>query len=88
MDELCVYKKCEQNVMIFLILYVDGNDVGMLSTIKIYLVNYFDMKDLREASYILEVKLLRDRRNKMLGLSQAAYINKILVKFAMHNFKK
>ena len=38
------------------------------------------MKDLGEASYILGIKLLRDRRNKVLGLTQTSYIDKILVK--------
>ena len=38
-------------VVAFLVLYVDdilliGNDVGMLSTIKVWLANTFDMKDL------------------------------------------
>ena len=61
-------------MVMFLILYVDdilliGNDVGALSTIKILLANYFDMKDLGEASYILGIKLLRDRQNEILGLS-------------------
>ena len=46
------------------------------------------MKDLGVASYIIGIKLLRDRWNKMLGLSQAAYIDKIFIKFAMHNSKK
>ena len=47
-------------------------------------VNYhFDMKDLEEASCILGIKLLRDPRDKILGLSQAVYIDKILVKFAI-----
>ena len=37
--------------MAFLVLYVDdilliGNDVGMLSTIKVWLANTFDIKDL------------------------------------------
>ena len=40
------------------------------------------MKDLGEANYILGIKLLQDRRNKMLGLSQAAYIDKIIFMFA------
>ena len=48
---------------VFLILYIDdilliGNDVGALSTIKFWLANRFDMKDLGEASYILRIKLL------------------------------
>ena len=40
MDEPCVYKKHEENVVVFLVLYVDdilliGNDIGVLSTVKI-----------------------------------------------------
>ena len=46
------------------------------------------MKDLGEASHILEIKLLRDHQKKMLGLSQASYINQILVRFSMQDSKK
>ena len=46
------------------------------------------MKDLGEASYILGIKLLRDRKNRLLGLSQASYIDKMLSKFGMENSKK
>ena len=46
------------------------------------------MKDLGEVSYILRIKLLRDRKNKMSALSQSSYIEKILVKFNMHDSKK
>ena len=56
--------------------------IWALFTIKIWLENYFDMKNLGQASYILWIKLLQDRQNKMLGLSQTAYIDKILVMFA------
>lgn len=39
MDEPCVYKKCQDKIVIFLMMYVDilliGNDVGTLSTIGI-----------------------------------------------------
>ena len=45
------------------------------------------MKDLGEASYILGIKLLRDRKNKILTLSQAVYIGKVLGRFSMENFK-
>ena len=45
------------------------------------------MKDLGEASYILGIKLLQDRKNKTLALSQAVYIDKILTRFSMENFK-
>ena len=46
------------------------------------------MKDLVEANYILGVKLLRDRKNKVLALSQALYIDKILARFNMENSKR
>ena len=41
-DESCVYKKRSRNVVVFLVLYVDdilliGNDVGVLSSLKVWL---------------------------------------------------
>ena len=77
----------------FLVLYVDdilliGNDVGVMSSVKVWLSSQFDMKDLGEANFILGIKLWRDRKNKMLGLSQVGYIDKILERFSMQNSKK
>ena len=47
------------------------------------------MKDLGEASHILGIKLLCDRQGRMLGLSLATtYIDQILARFNMQNFKK
>ena len=65
-----------------------GNDVGMLSSIKIWLSSQFQMKDLGDVSYVLSIKLMRDRKNRRLALSQASYIEKILVRFNMQNSKK
>ena len=67
--------------MCFLVLYIDdilfiGNDVAVLSIVKVCLASTFDMKDLGEASYILRIKIIRDRKRKIMGLSQATYINK------------
>ena len=64
-NEPCVYKRSSENVTVFLILYVDdiliiGNDVGTLSSVKVWLSKQFDMKDLGEASHILGINLLRD----------------------------
>ena len=60
-----MYRKCSGNVVVFLILYVDdiliGNDVGTLSSVKVWLSTQFDMKDLGEASHVLGIRLLRDR---------------------------
>ena len=46
------------------------------------------MKDLGEASYILGIRLIRDHKNKLLALSQALYIDKMLVRYSMQNSKK
>jgi hypothetical protein len=45
------------------------------------------MKDLGEASYVLDIAIHRDRRNGVLGLSQMAYMEKILKKYNMHASK-
>ena len=49
-----MYKKVQGSMMVFMILYVDdilliGNDVGLLSLVKIWLSTQFQMKDLGEA---------------------------------------
>ena len=91
-DEPCVYKKISGSIVVFLILYVDdilliGNDIPSLQSVKEWLSN-FSMKDLGEAAYILGVKIYRDRSNKLLGLSQSTYIDKMLKKYSMDQSKK
>ena len=46
------------------------------------------MKELREVSYIFEIKIYRDRSKRLLGLSQFTYIETILKWFNIENFKK
>ena len=41
-----------------------------------------------QANFILGIKLWRDHKNKILGLSQARYIDKGLERFSMQNSKK
>ena len=55
--------------------------MGVLSSVKVWLSNQFDMKDLGEAIYILGIKLIQDHNNRMLGLSQATYIDAVLTHF-------
>ena len=79
--------------MVFLILYVDdilliGNDFEMLSKVNIQLATQFQMKDLGEVQYVLSVKIIRDRKNKIIALSQENYINGILSKYNMQDSKK
>ncbi|KAK0581940.1 hypothetical protein LWI29_019810 [Acer saccharum] len=87
-DEPCVYKRIKGDKLVLLILYVDdilliGNDVGVLTSVKEWLAKQFDMKDLGEASFILGIQVIRDRKNRTIALSQASYIDKILSRFSM-----
>ena len=69
-------------------MYVDDillatNDKGMLYEVKQFLSNNFDMEDMGDASYVIGIKIHRDRLQGTLGLSQATYINKVLERFQM-----
>ena len=91
--EPCVFKKFSGSSIIFQILYVDailliGNDIPILEAVKDSLKNCFAMKDLGEATYILGIKIYRDRSRRLIGLSQSTYIDKVLKRFIMHEAKK
>jgi len=43
------------------------------------------MKDMGEASYVLGIQILRDRRKGTLGLSQKTYIENVLKRYNMQN---
>ena len=88
-----MYKKVSGNAVTFLVLYVDdilviGNDIPVMQSIKVWLSQQFSMKDLGEASYILGIKIYRDRSRRMIGLSQSNYIERVLKRFSMENSKK
>ncbi|KAA0063766.1 gag/pol protein [Cucumis melo var. makuwa] len=92
-DEPCVYNKINKGKVAFLVVYVDdilliGNDVGYLTDVKAWLAAQFQMKDLGEAQYVLGIQIIRDPKNKTLALSQATYIDKMLVRYSMQNSKK
>lgn len=83
-----IYKHIKDDKVVFLILYIDdilliGNDLGNLSSVKLCLSQQFDMKDLCETNYSRGIRLFKDQKNKMIGLSQALYIDKIFEKYAM-----
>ncbi|KAL0295193.1 UNVERIFIED_CONTAM: Retrovirus-related Pol polyprotein from transposon TNT 1-94 [Sesamum radiatum] len=60
----------------------------MLGDIKAWLSTQFSMKDMGEASYILGIKIYRDRSRRMLGLTQSSYIEKVLKRFRMEHSKR
>ena len=89
MDQ-CLYQKISESKICFLVLYVDNillatNDKGLLYDVKQFLSKNFDMKDLSEASYVIGIKIHRERSQGIFGLSQETYINKVLERFNMKN---
>ena len=60
----------------------------MLSTVKAWLFRHFSKKDLGEASYILMIRIYRDRSKRILVLFQSRYIDTIVKRFDMKNFKR
>ena len=102
-DEPCVCKKTSGSVVVFLVLYVDdillsGNDISLVKIGQcdiidtIYRYNScpgtFSLKDLGEATYILGIKIYRDKSKRLLSLSQSTYIDKILKRFSMEQSKR
>ena len=57
-----MYKKVSGSTVVFLVFCVDdilliGNNVSMLKYVKIWLSKNFSMKDLGEATYVLDLDL-------------------------------
>ncbi|KAL0318263.1 UNVERIFIED_CONTAM: Retrovirus-related Pol polyprotein from transposon TNT 1-94 [Sesamum calycinum] len=79
-------QKVSGSSVLFLVLYVDdilliGNDIKMLGDTKAWLSTQFSMKDLGEASYILGIKIFRDRSKRILGMTQNSYVEKVLKRY-------
>jgi Reverse transcriptase (RNA-dependent DNA polymerase) len=76
-----------------MVLYVDdillaSNDKNIMCETKNFFFNHFDMNNLDEVLYVLGLKIHRDRNKSILGLSQQAYIDKILKRYGMENYKR
>nr|GFA37520.1 hypothetical protein [Tanacetum cinerariifolium] len=93
LDEPCIYQKASGINVTFLILYVDdiiimGNHIPSLQSVKTYLGKCFVMKELGKVTFILEIKIYRDRSRRLIGLCQSAYMDKILKRYRMDNSKR
>nr|GEW16850.1 hypothetical protein [Tanacetum cinerariifolium] len=63
------------------------NHIPSLKRVRDYLGKCFAIKDLREAAFILGIKIYRDRSKRLIGLGQNAYMDKILKRYEMDNSK-
>ncbi|CAM8978016.1 unnamed protein product [Rhodiola kirilowii] len=85
----CLYlKDVKSATLLYVVLYVDDlllicPSLPVIMQLKDNLKKFFDMKDLGKAQKILGVKIIRDRKNKQILLSQVDYIDKVLTKFSM-----
>jgi hypothetical protein len=91
-EDNCIYVKFKNGKFVFLILYVDdillsSSDIDLLLETKKFLSSKFDMKDLGEASFVLGIEIHRERSKGILGLSQKAYLERVLNKYGMHASK-
>ena len=84
--DACIYVKLCGSKFIFLVLYVNdillaSSDKDLLHDTKEFLSKNFEIKDFGEASYVFSIEIHRDRSRGLLGLSQKAYIEKVLKRF-------
>ena len=82
----CIYLKVSGSKFILLSLYVNdillaSSDLGLLHETKKFLSKNFEMKDMGEANYVIGIAIFWDRSRGLLGLSQKAYIERVLVRF-------
>jgi hypothetical protein len=90
MDQVdnCVYIKIKGSMLIILVLYVDdillvSSNKNLLHKTKGFLSTNFDM-DLGDASYVLGIEIHRDGTKGVLGLSQKAYIKRVIRRYNMY----
>ncbi|RVX16095.1 Retrovirus-related Pol polyprotein from transposon TNT 1-94 [Vitis vinifera] len=80
------------NSYIILLLYVDdmlitGSDIEKINNLKKQLSKQFAMKDLGVSKQILGMRIIRDKANGTLKLSQSEYVKKVLSRFNMNEAK-
>lgn len=91
-DSCVYYKTLPSGYFIYLLLYVDDMLLAYkqrekLEWLKDELSSEFEMKDLGPTTKILGMHIIRDRDSKTLFLSQIEYVEKVLSRFGMKDFK-
>ena len=90
----CIYYRTqmvgEKAVVVFIGVYVDdtifmSNDASVLAAEKAKISSEFDMDDRGEIHYILGMEVKRDRSQKIITISQKAYLESVLTRFSMQN---
>ena len=66
---------------------ITGSSIEEINNLKKQLSKQFVMKDLGPAKQILGMRIIRDKANGTLKLSQKEYVKRILSKFSMDEAK-
>jgi hypothetical protein len=88
----CVYVWRDKKKLALLSLYVDdilldSNSPDMMKETKFCLGSKFEMKDMGLANYVLGIRISRDRDSKLIYLDQENYLEKVLKRFKMKDFR-
>ena len=88
----CCYVKSFDNSFIILLLYADdmfiaGSRIEEINNLKKQLSKQFAMKDLGVAKQILGMRIIRNKANGTLKLSQLEYVKKVVSRFNMNEAK-
>ena len=88
----CMYAKKVGSSVVYLAVYVDdlliaSNDMEVLKMEKKLFQEKFVMHDLGEAHFIPGMKIMRDRPNRRLWLSQEKYVAEVVEKFGLKDSK-
>jgi hypothetical protein len=88
--DMCVYYRYGGGKGVILCLYVDdilifGTNIDVINEVKSFLSKSFDMKDLREAVVILNIKLIKAYGRII--LSQSNYVEKVFKRFGFSDCK-
>jgi hypothetical protein len=83
-SDKCIYYKFENGTCTFMCLYVDDllifrSNISTVNAVKSLLCKNFDMKDLREASVILRIKITKSENG--ISLNQSHSVEKIIKKY-------
>lgn len=90
----CIYcKEVEDDIVIYLLLYVDDtlvacNNFKEIKRVKELLKKEFEMKDIRAASNILAMEIAIDKIVGTLFITQQDYVKRMLKRFNMEECKE
>lgn len=88
----CLYTKCNDKQLMYVIIYVDdllvfGTDTSQISEFKLMLSREFKIKDLGLISDFLGINVKQNLNNGVTELCQKAYLENVLKRFNMYNCK-